>query len=88
VSELFAAADEQVLIAGYAVHQGRQVFRVLAERMETRPALRVRMFLDIARHPADTSLESEILARFGHRFRTREWPGYTASGDLLRSPGA
>jgi phosphatidylserine/phosphatidylglycerophosphate/cardiolipin synthase-like enzyme len=75
VRELFNSATEEVLLAGYAVHQGRDVFRALAERMDAQPALRVRMFLDIQRHLGDTSPSSLLLSEFAHRFRTREWPG-------------
>jgi phosphatidylserine/phosphatidylglycerophosphate/cardiolipin synthase-like enzyme len=75
VRELFSGATESVLIAGYAVHQGRDVFQSLAQRMAERPEVRVRMFLDVQRHSTDTSLDAELLARFAHRFRTQEWPG-------------
>src|SRR2546425_4731424 len=44
VRELFANANEHVLVAGYAVYQGREVFRALAERMDQLPALKVQMF--------------------------------------------
>ena len=64
-----------VLVAGFAVHKGRSVFQRLAERMEEIPSLRVRLFLDVQRHQTDTSLKSELLLRFVHRFRTQEWPG-------------
>jgi phosphatidylserine/phosphatidylglycerophosphate/cardiolipin synthase-like enzyme len=50
------------------------VFKRLAERMEERPGLRVRLFLDVQRPPGDTSLAEELLRRFQHRFRTQEWP--------------
>lgn len=75
VRELFAHARQSVLVAGYAVHQGRQVFRALADRMTACPGLRVTMCLDVHRPPGDTSAESEILARFLHRFTVHEWPG-------------
>lgn len=75
VRELFNSANEEVLLAGYAVHQGRDVFRALAERMDERPALRVRMFLDIQRHLGDEAHPDVLLAEFARRFRTKEWPG-------------
>ncbi|HEY8504445.1 MAG TPA: DISARM system phospholipase D-like protein DrmC [Gemmataceae bacterium] len=73
--ELFRAAESEVLVAGFVVYQGREVFRELAARMADRPAMRVRLFLNVPRHPADTSLDSEVLRRFAARFRSREWPG-------------
>jgi phosphatidylserine/phosphatidylglycerophosphate/cardiolipin synthase-like enzyme len=61
--------------AGFAVYQGRTVFKRLAKRMDERPGLRVKLFLDVQRHPSDTSLDEEVLRRFIHHFCTREWPG-------------
>ena len=74
VRELFANAEDSVLVAGYAVYQGRHVFRALADRMAQRPDLRVRMFLDIQRGPGDTSAPAEIVRRFAERFKTQQWP--------------
>jgi len=73
VRELFAGAQRSVLVAGYAVYQGREVFRALADRMAERPELSVQMFLDVQRG-SDTSMASEIVKRFVERFKTREWP--------------
>src|SRR5207248_4864 len=75
VRELLNSANEEVLLAGYAVYQGRDVFRALADRMDGQAALRVRMFLDIQRQLGDTSPSAVLLSDFVHRFRTREWPG-------------
>lgn len=75
VRDLFGSADHEVLVAGFAVYQGRSVFKRLAERMEERPGLRVRLFLEVQRPLGDTSLPEEVLRRFAHRFRTLEWPG-------------
>ena len=75
VRDLFGTAQSEVLVAGFAVHKGRSIFQRLAERMEEIPSLRVRLFLDVQRHPTDTSMTSEVLRRFLHRFRTKEWSG-------------
>ena len=75
VRELFGTAEEELLLAGFAVYQGREVFKRLAERMSERPSLRVRFFLDVHRSPADTSQAEEILRRFVLRFQAHEWPG-------------
>ena len=61
VSDLFRKAEETILIAGYAVYQGQKVFHALAERMVERPALKVRMFLDIQRRPGDSSSSAEMV---------------------------
>jgi phosphatidylserine/phosphatidylglycerophosphate/cardiolipin synthase-like enzyme len=75
VREMFAMATETVLLAGYAVFQGREVFAALTNRMEEIPTLKVKMFLDVQRGRGDTTLDSEILREFAHRFKTKEWPG-------------
>jgi phosphatidylserine/phosphatidylglycerophosphate/cardiolipin synthase-like enzyme len=75
VRELFGSAEHEVLVAGFAVYQGRSIFKRLAERMEERPGLRVRLFLEVQRHPTDTSLPEELVRRFAERFGTQEWPG-------------
>lgn len=75
VRELFTAAREHVLVAGYAVYQGKEVFRTLAERMDTSPELKVEMFLDIQRGYNDTTIAEDLVRRFVDRFGTKEWPG-------------
>jgi phosphatidylserine/phosphatidylglycerophosphate/cardiolipin synthase-like enzyme len=73
--ELFATAEARVLVVGFAVHQGPQVLRTLADRMDQLPRLSVRLCLDVSRRPGDTSRSSGILERFRTRFCQREWPG-------------
>jgi hypothetical protein len=87
VRDLFGDAESDVLIAGFAVHQGREVFNRLAKRMDERPGLCVKLFLDVRRHPPDTSLPGELLRRFADHFRRREWPGGVCpSGTMIRGP--
>jgi phosphatidylserine/phosphatidylglycerophosphate/cardiolipin synthase-like enzyme len=74
VRELFAGASTSVLIAGYAIYQGQQVFQTLADRMLERPDLCVRVVVDIQRGPGDTSTAYEISRRFAERFRSQQWP--------------
>ena len=75
VRNLFSEAETEVLAVGFAVHQGHTVFKSLADRMKERPDLRVRLFLDVQRHPTDTSLPSELVYQFVNKFRTKQWPG-------------
>jgi phosphatidylserine/phosphatidylglycerophosphate/cardiolipin synthase-like enzyme len=63
-----------VLIAGYAIYQGRRSFGELAKRMDELPKLDVQIFLDTSRKPGDTSTSDEIVRRFAERFRGEEWP--------------
>jgi phosphatidylserine/phosphatidylglycerophosphate/cardiolipin synthase-like enzyme len=74
VLDLFAHAERSVLVAGYAVYQGQRVFQALADRMQQRPALAVRLFLDVRRPAGDTSSATDVVRRFGERFRRDDWP--------------
>jgi phosphatidylserine/phosphatidylglycerophosphate/cardiolipin synthase-like enzyme len=74
VNDLFRNAQRSVLVAGYAVYQGKSVFRSLAARMEQQPNLVVRMFFDVPRMRGDTSTATAQIARFVHSFRTSQWP--------------
>jgi phosphatidylserine/phosphatidylglycerophosphate/cardiolipin synthase-like enzyme len=74
VRDLFASAEHSVLVAGYAIYQGQQVFAALADRMQARPDLNVRLFLDIQRGPGDTSAADQLIRRFAERIRTQQWP--------------
>ncbi len=75
VRELFANARQSMLVVGYAVHQGRSVFRALAERMDQRPGLDVRLCLHVPRPWRDETPANVLLQRFAERFKTQEWPG-------------
>lgn len=74
VRELFAHAEQSVLVVGYAVFQGQQVFRALADRMVERPNLEVQLFLDIKRGQGDTTAADQLVRRFAHDFRAKMWP--------------
>lgn len=86
VQSMFAGAEQTVDVVGYAVYQGRDVFRVLAERIDTVSELKVRMFLNIARAQGDTSLPGEIVRRFCVRFQEREWPKGKRLPELYYDP--
>lgn len=75
VRELFSKAKHEVLVVGYAVYQGRQVFAALSENMDRNPNLKVTLCLDVRRPQGDTSLASDIVLRFEKHFKAKEWPG-------------
>lgn len=88
VRELFANAEDSVLVAGYAVYRGQRVFQSLADRMHMKPGLQVQMFLDVRRGPGDTSADSEVLRRFGDRFRQQDWPPDRPFPELFYFPAS
>lgn len=71
---LVAQATSEILLVGYAVHNGKVLFAPVAEKMRQASGLKVRLCLDIRRERGDTSLDSEIVRRFGFDFRARHWP--------------
>jgi phosphatidylserine/phosphatidylglycerophosphate/cardiolipin synthase-like enzyme len=73
--ELFSSAQSSVLVAGYAIHRGREVFAALASRMAIVPELDVRLVVDIPRRPGDTTIESDLVHRYALDFQQRNWPG-------------
>ena len=75
VRELFMSAKKSILIAGFAVHRGRDIFKQLADRMSEDPTLVVRMFLNIPRGLRDTTVTDQLLGRFAHQFRHEHWAG-------------
>lgn len=74
VRDLFRSAREEVLVAGFAIYQGQELFRPLAERMAILPELKVRFFLDIKRGWGDKTASSELVWKFLNHFRSSEWP--------------
>jgi phosphatidylserine/phosphatidylglycerophosphate/cardiolipin synthase-like enzyme len=74
VAELFRSATTSVLVSTFVVQQAETVFKVLAERMEEVPGLRVQVFVHVGRDNRDTRHESEILREFATDLR-RKWPG-------------
>lgn len=75
VRELFSAAQRSVAVAGFAVYNGRNVFKPLADNMDRSPGLAVRLFLNVARKHPDTRPAAIILRDFATSFVRDEWPG-------------
>jgi hypothetical protein len=75
VEQLFSEAQTSVLMAWYALYDGRSIFQTLSQRMESFPDLNVRLCLDISRQGSDTTRDDDIVARFSSRFLKFEWPG-------------
>ena len=88
VGNLFRQAERSVIVVGYAVHQGAKIFLDLADRMQSRPDLHVRMCLDIKREIGDTSAPEEIVRRFLHRFRMTQWPQQNRLPEIYFDPRA
>jgi phosphatidylserine/phosphatidylglycerophosphate/cardiolipin synthase-like enzyme len=69
------AAEREILLVSYALYKGRELLAPLHQKMIDTAGFRVRMILDVSRPRGDTSLASQIIARFKNDFLTRNWPG-------------
>jgi phosphatidylserine/phosphatidylglycerophosphate/cardiolipin synthase-like enzyme len=74
VRELFASAEASVLVAGFSISHGSEIFRALAERMSSVPTLTVRMFLNVPRENDNQTSNEAILHSFYVSFKTKHWP--------------
>ena len=75
IRQLFNKAKERVFAVGYAVHQGRSVFRDLADRLDADESLEATLCLEVRREQTNTSLDSQVVRRFARNFVENEWPG-------------
>jgi len=75
VEQLFTEAQESVLVVGFAVYQGNEIFKTLAKRMMELPQLQVVCCFDVARGSTDNRPDSVIIDEFAHRFVKSQWPG-------------
>ena len=73
--QLFSEAKERVLVVGFAIHQGRDIFQTLACRLDANQSLEVILCIDVSRAPGNTSLSSQIIRGFAANFAKNEWPG-------------
>jgi phosphatidylserine/phosphatidylglycerophosphate/cardiolipin synthase-like enzyme len=71
---LIGQATREVILVGYAVHDGRKIFEPLARRMAEVPGLAVTICLDIQRTWNDPTPPAELVARFARDFRQKHWP--------------
>lgn len=75
VRELFSNAQNSVLVAGFSISRGHEIFRALADRMTALPSLKVRMFLNIARDGDANSSNEAVVNSFYGSFKATQWPG-------------
>jgi phosphatidylserine/phosphatidylglycerophosphate/cardiolipin synthase-like enzyme len=75
VRDLFTSAENTVLVATFALFQGRHLFKELARRMDERPGLEAKLFLNVARPHGDATAEAGIVQAFATEFVRDHWPG-------------
>lgn len=75
IRQLFGKARKRVLAVGFAVRQGKSVFKILADRLDNDESLEVTLCVDVRRQHGDTSIDRDILRRFANEFVRNEWSG-------------
>jgi len=75
VRQLFGKAQHQVLVVGYAIHQGKSVFQKLGQRLDSDESIRATLCLNIERGHGNTSLSQGIIERSAIEFEQNIWPG-------------
>jgi phosphatidylserine/phosphatidylglycerophosphate/cardiolipin synthase-like enzyme len=73
--ELLGCAERSIWASTFAFFDGPRAFEVLARRMESRPALRVTLLLNIQRQKSDTTISEQLVRRFADHFWKTDWPG-------------
>ena len=58
--QLFNEAEDRVLVVGFAIHQGREIVRTLASRLDADQSIEVTLCVDVNRAPGNTTLSSQI----------------------------
>lgn len=73
--QLFGKARRRVLASGFAVHQGKSVFKELADRIDNDDTFEAILCIDVRRQHGNTSRDTEIVQHFASEFVHDEWPG-------------
>ncbi len=73
--QLFGKARKRVLAVGFAVRQGKSVFRALADRLDNDDSFEATICIDVGRQHGDTTISRDILRHFANDFVQKEWPG-------------
>jgi hypothetical protein len=72
---LVHSAKEEVILAGYAIYNGKIIFKSLSEKMDANQNLQVTFLVHIDRKGRDTTIEEDLVAAYAHRFVAENWPG-------------
>lgn len=73
--EVIQSASREILLASFAIYNGKEIFQPLVERMKEFPDLQISLYLDIPRTRNDTTLSEQLVAGYRQDFATRQWPG-------------
>jgi PLD-like domain len=74
VQTLFAAAQKEVVIAGYAFHRADAIFAPLAAKMQANPELSVRIIMDVKRPYQNKTIAQDLVRKASADFWKKSWP--------------
>ena len=72
--ELVGTAERSFWVSTFVFFDGPRAFKSLAERMEERPNLDVKVLLNIQRRRGDTTELDDLVRMFADNFWKSEWP--------------
>lgn len=72
--ELIESAQSEVLMASYAVYNGKDLFAPLTRKHRINPHFKTSLFLDIPRVRGDTTRTEQIIAAYKQDFQDKQWP--------------
>lgn len=72
--ELFRQAKNEVVIAGFAFYQGKELFKELGSKMDADQNFKVSFFVDV-RRDGNKSIKEAVLLKFKTDFKKKQWPG-------------
>lgn len=73
--ELLGSAERSVWASTFSFFDGPKAFKVLAQRMDSRPELDVTLSLNIQLNRGDIAAAEQLVRRFTERFWKSDWPG-------------
>ncbi len=73
--DLLGCAERSIWASTFAFFDGPKAFEVLARRMDSTPALRVTLLLNIQRQKSDSTASEHLVRRFADHFWKTDWPG-------------
>jgi phosphatidylserine/phosphatidylglycerophosphate/cardiolipin synthase-like enzyme len=72
--ELVQSARQEIILASFAIYNGKEIFQPLVERMRECPELKTILYLDIPRSRNDTTLPDQLIASYRQDFVSKQWP--------------
>jgi len=74
IQSMMADAQEDVMIAGYAFHNGKTLFSPLARKVQAETRLKVSFYLNVLREKTNRSLSPADVDSFVRSFLAENWP--------------